>query len=90
MISKHFTRLLIALGMPLISACCGFADEPGSPGSVFYVAPWGNDGWSGKQPEANAAKTDGPLATLQRAREELRKLGSGQSRKEPLSRHRQP
>jgi hypothetical protein len=81
MTTKNFVRLLIALGMPLISVCWGFADEPRSPGSVFYVAPWGNDGWSGHHPEANAAKTDGPLATLQRARAELRKLAPGQARK---------
>ena len=33
----------------------------------FYVAPNGNNAWSGRLPEANAAKTDGPLATLDRA-----------------------
>jgi hypothetical protein len=81
MTTKNFMRLLIALELPLILACRGFADEPCSPESIVYVAPWGNDGWSGHQPEANAAKTDGPLATLPRAREKLRKLGPGQAKK---------
>jgi hypothetical protein len=30
----------------------------------YYVAPNGNDRWSGTLPAANAAGTDGPLATL--------------------------
>jgi formate dehydrogenase iron-sulfur subunit len=32
--------------------------------SVLYISPAGNDGWSGRLPEPNAARTDGPLATL--------------------------
>ena len=28
----------------------------------FHVAPNGNDAWSGRLAEPNAAKTDGPLA----------------------------
>ncbi len=50
MIRKSFMRLLIASGMPLISLCGGIADEPSAPPCVVYVAPWGNDGWSGKEP----------------------------------------
>jgi len=38
----------------------------------LYVATIGNDSWSGKLPEPNAAGTDGPFATLQRAREAVR------------------
>ena len=34
---------------------------------TFYVAPFGNDHWSGGQPAANATHTDGPLATLTQA-----------------------
>ena len=30
----------------------------------FYVSPQGNDAWSGRLAEPNAAKTDGPLATV--------------------------
>lgn len=39
-----------------------------------YVSPTGNDAWSGKLDAPNAAKTDGPFATVARARDELRKL----------------
>ena len=46
----------------------------------LFVAPGGNDKWSGLAPARNAAGTDGPLATLERARDlvrEARKRGAG-------------
>lgn len=41
---------------------------------VFHVAPDGNDSWSGTFAQANADSTDGPFATLQRARDAIRTL----------------
>ncbi len=38
----------------------------------FYVATDGNDAWSGTLPAPNAAKTNGPFATLGRARDAMR------------------
>jgi hypothetical protein len=38
----------------------------------FYIAPAGNDGWSGKLAQANVASTDGPFATVERARDAIR------------------
>ncbi|OGV68389.1 MAG: hypothetical protein A3K19_05310 [Lentisphaerae bacterium RIFOXYB12_FULL_65_16] len=54
------------------------AAAPATPASglVLYVATTGNDAWTGKLTEANADKTDGPFATLDRARDELRTLRS--------------
>ncbi len=43
---------------------------------TFYVAPGGNDAWSGRAAEPNAAENDGPFATLGRAQEALRALRS--------------
>ena len=40
----------------------------------FYVATDGNDGWSGSLESPNTAKTDGPFATLARARDAVRKV----------------
>jgi hypothetical protein len=40
----------------------------------FYISPDGRDAWSGRSAAANADRTDGPFATLQRARDEIRKL----------------
>jgi hypothetical protein len=39
----------------------------------FYVATNGNDGWSGTLAAPNPARSDGPVATLERAREALRR-----------------
>jgi parallel beta-helix repeat protein len=43
---------------------------------MLYVAPHGNDLWSGRAPAPNRDGTDGPFATLVRARDEIRDLKS--------------
>ncbi|MBI3920974.1 MAG: right-handed parallel beta-helix repeat-containing protein, partial [Armatimonadetes bacterium] len=43
---------------------------------TLYVSPSGNDTWSGKSARANAAHTDGPLASLTGARDATRRLRS--------------
>ena len=40
----------------------------------FYIAANGNDDWSGTLPEPNAAGTDGPFATFERAQKAVRAL----------------
>ena len=50
----------------------------------MYVAPKGNDGWSGRLAETNAEKTDGPLATLAAARDAVRKLKARGPLTEPV------
>ncbi len=47
-----------------------------SQGGNFYVAPNGSDEWSGQLPTPNEDKTDGPWASLEHARDVLRKLRS--------------
>lgn len=53
------------------------------PAVNLYVSPIGNDVWSGNLPAPNKDRTDGPFASLTRARDELRrrkvagKLGEG-------------
>ena len=42
--------------------------------TTIYGSPNGNDKWSGRIAEANARKTDGPLASLVAARDAIRKL----------------
>lgn len=39
---------------------------------TLHVSPDGDDGWSGKLAQPNSAKTDGPVATLTKARELVR------------------
>ena len=54
---------------------------PPRPSVAYYASTNGDDTWSGKLPEPNAAKTDGPFATLARARDAVRalKAAGGQS-----------
>ncbi len=40
-------------------------------GATIYVAPSGKDTWSGKFAEPNAARSDGPLATLEGAEKKI-------------------
>jgi hypothetical protein len=42
--------------------------------TTLYVATDGNDAWTGTLAEPNAARADGPFATLERARDEVRRL----------------
>jgi len=51
----------------VLSACPASA-------ATFYVARNGNDAWSGQSAQPNPAGSDGPFATLERARDEIRKL----------------
>jgi hypothetical protein len=41
---------------------------------TLHVAPDGDDSWSGRPAQANAKRTDGPLASLNGAREAVRRL----------------
>jgi hypothetical protein len=45
-----------------------------SAAANFYVAVNGNDAWSGRRAAPNRGKTDGPFATLEKAREAVRQL----------------
>ena len=44
---------------------------------VYYVATDGNDSWSGTFPSAQEDGTDGPFATLGRARDVVRTVNVG-------------
>jgi len=66
---RHVFCLLIALGAwGATPALLAAADAD------FYVATDGNDQWSGTLPAPNAQRTDGPFATLPRARDAIRGL----------------
>lgn len=45
---------------------------PDGTATTFYLSPEGDDRWSGRLPAPNADRSDGPLATLARAREVAR------------------
>jgi hypothetical protein len=49
-------------------------DKTRPPVAKFYVAPDGNDNWSGTLPAANSTRTNGPFATLEHARAVVQSL----------------
>jgi hypothetical protein len=51
-----------------LAAVCSAAPAP-----ALYVSPRGNDAWSGQRASPNWRKTNGPFATLERARDEIRR-----------------
>jgi len=65
-----FASSAIVLGRALPSA----AGETPAAGAVFYVSPGGSDQWSGKLPEPNGDRTDGPFASIGRAQRAVREL----------------
>ena len=62
-------RLTLCL-TALICALSAFA----APQADFFVALNGNDAWSGRLAAPNAARTDGPFASLPRAQQAVRNL----------------
>lgn len=60
-------RLLFASTLALLTSVAAGALE-------LHVSPDGNDAWSGRPAQANATKTDGPLASLEGARLAIRRL----------------
>jgi len=49
-------------------------------GAVFHVSPAGDDAWTGLLAAPNAGRSDGPFATLERARDAARALPPGEPR----------
>ena len=71
-------RRILTLALLLLgSSACGGKSEP----TDLYVSTEGNDSWSGRLAAPNSQKSDGPLATLERARNIVREL-KGQGRLE--------
>ncbi|MEI6503238.1 MAG: right-handed parallel beta-helix repeat-containing protein, partial [Armatimonadota bacterium] len=65
----------VLLGLLALGSATGWAQAPQPrSGAIIYVATTGNDAWSGKLATPNKSNTDGPFASLTRARDEARKL----------------
>ena len=61
------------------------AETPLPKGTVYYVSGTGSDSWSGTLAEPNPAKTDGPFATLTRARDVIRSMQRRESLSQPVT-----
>jgi parallel beta-helix repeat protein len=73
---RNVLRLTLAgmlLSTSWLLTAAGRAAQPAS-GASFYVSAQGRDDWSGKLAAPNAAATDGPFATLAKARDTARQI----------------
>ncbi|NLY00979.1 MAG: right-handed parallel beta-helix repeat-containing protein [Rhodopirellula sp.] len=66
-------RAFRTIGLILVAAWCCLPAAASSE-TILYVAPGGNDAWSGTLREPTADATDGPLASIPRAQQLLRGL----------------
>ncbi|MFA6561321.1 MAG: right-handed parallel beta-helix repeat-containing protein [Verrucomicrobiia bacterium] len=64
--------LRIASVLAFATALAGQAREVEM--ATFYVATCGNDAWSGRLAKPNGGKSDGPFATIERARDAIRAM----------------
>jgi len=53
--------------------------------ATFFVSKDGSDAWSGKMAAPDSEKTDGPFATVSRARDAIREMKTKQSLSEPVT-----
>ena len=65
-------RLRIYVGIIIFLSFLLFNANAHSYQKVFYVSTIGSDDWSGILPSPDAGKTDGPFATLEKARDAVR------------------
>jgi hypothetical protein len=70
--------------LPGLCAMMLGAPLAGAAETVLYVSVDGKDQWTGRLPMANAARTDGPLASLEGARDAVRRLKGGQGLPGPV------
>jgi len=68
-------QLMILMAALMVGSACSAAPTKAD----FYLSPTGSDDWSGTLSERNAQGTDGPFATLERARDAVRDLKRSKS-----------
>ncbi|MDR3710564.1 MAG: right-handed parallel beta-helix repeat-containing protein [Capsulimonadaceae bacterium] len=76
----HPTFAILVLALCAIPAAASASDA-----LKLYVAPGGEDRWSGRRATPNASRTDGPLASLAGARDAVRRFRSTAPGSNPVS-----
>ncbi|MFC1724302.1 right-handed parallel beta-helix repeat-containing protein [candidate division KSB1 bacterium] len=57
-----------------LSLSCPYQEKLLQRPGIYYISPEGNDEWSGMRSKPNWDDTDGPFATLEKAKEVIREL----------------
>ncbi len=60
-------------------------DSRNVPNATLFVAKDGNDAWTGTLPAPNEGQTDGPLATIAKARDVIREIKASAALTEPVT-----
>jgi hypothetical protein len=77
-----FGRALLLLVLWLLAITAVFPKKAQALVGDFFISPRGNDRWSGRS--ADPGESDGPFATLARAREAVRALHKTQAQSKPI------
>jgi len=80
-----FWLFLAAALAAVVTGCAIVLKRPVRAEADFYVAADGSDAWSGKLPEPNAQGTDGPFATIARARDAVREARGQDAQARPYT-----
>jgi len=65
--------------------CLKIAHKLYVKGHIFYVSANGNDAWSGRLAKVNGSRTDGPFASIRKARDAIRDLKDKEKLRAPVS-----
>ncbi|MHB8952689.1 MAG: right-handed parallel beta-helix repeat-containing protein [Pirellulaceae bacterium] len=76
--SRGFVHTTIAIGTRTFLVWIGMVGALAAAEADLFVAPTGNDQWTGHLATPNEQATDGPLATLGRAQQLVRELKAAQ------------
>ena len=80
---RQATRIILRTVLqPILAAWLALAAQ--ARAADLFVSLQGNDAWSGRLAEPNAAKTDGPLATIEHAQQLVRQLKAVAGRTTPI------
>ena len=82
MLHKTFRAVVILM---LIVSATTEAGPNKKPVAALFVATNGNNSWSGKLPAPNKQKTDGPFATISRARNAVRRIKAKRPLTKPVT-----
>ncbi|WP_306589631.1 right-handed parallel beta-helix repeat-containing protein [Geothrix sp. 21YS21S-4] len=74
-----------AMGVAFLGCALDSAGVPPPPAGTFFVSPAGRDAWSGRLAAPSPDGSDGPFATLERARDAVRALKAAGSSSRRLS-----
>ena len=73
-ITTEDRKFPLVAGVLALALALGMGRAPKAGELRLYVSPAGNAAWSGTLAEPNAEKSDGPLDSLERARDKIREL----------------